>query len=248
MVLNDRSKTGARGIRVAGAAVLAALMLTGSSKPCEAQGMMQLTVPSKEYTLGRFHYTPPQVDGWRQLANVTDSFSMVYAEQTGEDAIETRFGVAIEVHEIPGGTQIESAAALANLSKKQMAEARGADLVALSPVEAVPSIENLYTYRLLVRSPIEGQPDAYEVYYVAMAPDKTQYLVAQCITKTQDYGNEIYFNQFYGSLASIRYVPEGTASSTDAPKDAASAAGKTGEGDEKAKDAGAADDAAPAAN
>jgi hypothetical protein len=195
--------------------------------PAFAQDFMQLDVVAPEYTLGGFKYTPPKTDGWRQMANVKQSLSLVYAQQPEPDKIETVFGVAMEAHEIPEGVQVESAAALAATSANQMAEARKADLVARSPVEAVPSIENLYTYRLLVRAPVAGMPDGYEIYYVMMSPDKKQYLVIQCIAKVQDYGNQIYFTEFYGSLASLRWAPDGAkaeAPKADAPKAAPPAA------------------------
>ena len=172
-----------------------------------AENTVQLTVPAPEYTLGRFKYQAPKTDGWRQLSDIRDGLSMVYAEQKTEDTIETRFGVVMEVHEIPENVQVEGAPALADLSRKQMVEARKADLVGQSAIEAVPSIDNMYTYRLLVRSPVKDMPDAYEIYYVAMAPDKSQYVVIQCITKTPDYANDLYFTEFYGSLASLKYVP-----------------------------------------
>jgi hypothetical protein len=178
------------------------------ASPSFAQGMMQLDQLAKEYTLGRFKYVPPLADGWRQIANAKESLTLVYAEQKTPETIETMFGVAMEAHDIPPETHVESAAALADLSRKQMAETRKAELVALSAIEQVPSIENMYTYRLLMRAPVEGKPDAYEVYYVMTSPDKTQYLVIQCITKTPEYGNELYFNQFYGSLSSVKYTPD----------------------------------------
>jgi hypothetical protein len=154
------------------------------------------------------------------MANVKQSLSLVYAQQPEPDKIETVFGVAMEAHEIPEGVQVESAAALAATSANQMAEARKADLVARSPIEPVPSIENLYTYRLLVRAPVAGMPDGYEIYYVMMSPDKKQYLVIQCIAKVQDYGNQIYFTEFYGSLASLRWsadAAKANAQKADAP-------------------------------
>ncbi|MFN2375695.1 MAG: hypothetical protein ABR538_04110 [Candidatus Binatia bacterium] len=178
---------------------------------------MQLTVPASQYTLGRFVYQAPSMEGWRQLANVRSSLSLVYAEQQAEDVIETRFGVAIEVHDIPADAVVPDAAALADTSRKQMVELRKADLVAQSAIEAVPSIDNMFTYRLLVRAPLPDQPDAYEVYYVAMAPDKTQYVVVQCITKSQDYADQLYFMQFYGSLASLKYVPGADGGAASAP-------------------------------
>lgn len=207
-----------------------ALALTGAgARPADAQQMMQLIVPNKgEYTLGRFRYTPPSSDGWRQIANNVQTLSLLYALQKEEDKIDTIFGVAIEVHEIPDSVQVESAAALADLSRKQFAEQRKDDLVALSGIEPVPGVENLYTYRLLVKTPVEGRPPQYEVYYVMTAPDRSQYLVIQCITKEQDYDKQIYFNELYGSLASLRYVPEeGAAGAGAAPsKDAAAPATK----------------------
>lgn len=206
---------------------LAGALIGTAVLPAAAQDVMQLVVPSKkEYTLGRFRYSPPTSDGWRQIANNTSTLSLVYALQKAEDQIETLFGVAAEVHEIPETVHVESAAALADLSRKQFAEQRKEDLVALSGIEAVPGVENLYTYRLLVKTPIADRPPQYEVYYVMTAPDKTQYLVIQCITKTQDYDKDIYFNELYGSLASLKYVPEeGAAKSPGDPAPAEKPAG-----------------------
>jgi len=184
-------------------ATLAALAV-----PAVAQEMMQLNAPMAEYKLGHFKYQAPQVDGWRQIANIQDTLSLVYIEQKPEDQkLDTRFGVAMESHAIPPGTVVEGAAALAELSRRQMVEARKADLVGMSAIQPIASIENLYTYRLLVHSPIKGDPDVYEVYYVIMSPDKKEYIVVQCMTKSQDYESQLYFQQFYGTLASLKYVP-----------------------------------------
>lgn len=201
--------------------VLAAWCAVGSA---DAQDTMQLNVPAPEYTLGGWVYKAPSDDGWRQIANIKESLSLVYAEQVTPESIETRIGLAMEVHPIPEGTAVESAAALADLSRQQMAEGRGTELVALSGIEAVPSIENMYTYRLLVHAPVPDMPDAYEVYYVALAPTKTEYLVIQVITKTQDYSNQLYFQQFYGSLASLKYLGRDKASS-ESKSDSAKLAG-----------------------
>jgi hypothetical protein len=192
--------------KLAAAFAIVTTILGGSGAPASlADDTMQLNVPAPEYTLGRFKYNAPRTDGWRQLANVKDTLSLVYANQPEPDKIETVFGVAIEVHEIPPGTDVKDAAALTALSANQMAEARKEDLVARSPIEAVPTLDNIYTYRLLVHAPVKDQPDAYEVYYVALAPDKSQYVVIQCITKTPDYANELYFTELYGSLATLKY-------------------------------------------
>lgn len=206
----------------------AALWLSVLATSASAQGMMQLDSPKQEYSLGGFRYRPPMVDGWRQVANVQSSLSLVYVERKSEETIETIFGVVFEAHDIPAETKVESAAALADLSRKQMAEARKDDLAGLSPIEAVSSIDNLYTYRLLVHSPIKGDPDVYEVYYVLMAPDSKQYVVVQGITKTQDYAAQIYFTQFYGSLASLKYAG-GTAADKPAGDGKAAQVSKTAE-------------------
>jgi hypothetical protein len=197
-------------------------MTSGAFSPAAAQDVLQLDPVKKEYTLGRFRYQPPQTDGWRQIANMTNALQMVYAEKKGEDKIETKFGVALESHDIPPNVQVPNAASLAELSRKQISEQRKDDLIEAFPIQPVPSIENLYTYRLFVHPPIaeEGgvkNPDAYEVYYVMTAPDKTQYMVIQCITKVPQYENELYFTEFYASLTSLRYVPEAGVNAPAAP-------------------------------
>lgn len=220
-----------------GLALVQAMALLVGAGRAGAQGMMQLDVPAARYTLGSFTYEAPKADGWRQVANIQDSLALVYAEQKDEGAIDTRFAVTMEAHDIPENAIVEDAAALADQSRKQMAESHKDDLVGQSGVEAVPSIDNLYTYRLLVHSPVKGDPDVYEVYYVSLSPDKKQYLVMQCITKTQDYANEIYWTEFYGSLASLRYAPKGAA-----PVDAATGAAQDSSG--TAKNASGAEPAA----
>ncbi len=205
------------------ALVFTTFALATAPLPASAQEYMQLNTPAAEYTLGRFKYKAPQTDGWRQMANIQTSLSLVYALQPEPDKIDTVFGVVMEAHDIPPEATVEGAAALAAASANQMAEARKDALVARSPIEAVPGIEHTYTYRLLVHSPVEGQPDGYEIYYVMMAPDKSQYLVIQCIAKNQDYGNQLYFTEFFGSLASLRYEAAGAATKPDAAKPAAEA-------------------------
>jgi hypothetical protein len=216
----NRPKAKWAALRPLLAAATVALML--EARPAASQNLTQLDVPAAEYTLGHFKYKAPKTDGWRQMSNVTASLSLVYALQPEPEKIDVRFGVGMEAHDIPAGAPVEDAAALAAVSANQMAEARKEDLVARSPIEPVPSIQNLYTYRLMVHSPAQGQPDVYEIYYVMMSPDKKQYLVIQCFAKEDDYANQIYFTEFYGSLASLRYDPN-VGSAADPPKPAAAA-------------------------
>ncbi|HEY2775545.1 MAG TPA: hypothetical protein VGK20_16005 [Candidatus Binatia bacterium] len=208
------------GLRAA-AAACAAAWLTTSCPAAVAQAITQLNIPQNEYAIGGFHYNPPKMDGWREIANLKDTFALIYAEQKEETKIDTRFGVTFESHDIPDSVQVPDAAGLALLSRDQMADSHKTDLVAKSPIEPVPSIPNLYTYRLLVHVPVKDMADAYEVYYLMASPDRRHYLVAQCVTRTQDYANDLYFTQFYGSLTSLKYVPSDVAA---APAGAATAA------------------------
>ncbi|HYB97867.1 MAG TPA: hypothetical protein VEC57_01920 [Candidatus Limnocylindrales bacterium] len=211
----------------------AALWLGLAPDHALAQGLLQLDPIPPEYTLGRFQYTPPRHDGWRQIANSTQSLQLVYVEQTpGSDQINTKFGVVMEAHDIPAGTQIPSPSWLAELSRKQQADARKDEITGVSPILLVPGTTNIYTYRFLAKTPPgAAEPDAYEVYYVTMSPDEKQYLVVQCITKEKTYENQLYFQQFYATLSSIRYQ-------ADAAGAAPGASGTSG-------DAKAAGDAAP---
>ncbi|HYC54239.1 MAG TPA: hypothetical protein VEL28_04800 [Candidatus Binatia bacterium] len=174
----------------------------------QAQPMLQLDPIPPKYTLGRFEYEPPRADGWRQIANSTQSLQLVYVEQMpGSDEINTKFGVVMEAHDIPAGTQIPTPHYLAELSRTQQAEQRKSDITGVSPILLVPGTTNIYTYRFLAKTP-EGasEPEAYEVFYVTMAPDESQYLVIQCITKEKTYENQVYFTQFYATLPSIKHL------------------------------------------
>jgi hypothetical protein len=213
-------------------AALAAAFALAAPTAAPAQDMMQLNVPAAEYSLGRFKYVPPKVDGWRQIANMKDALSLVYAEQLPDEKIETKFGVAFEAHDIPEENRaaISGAAQLAEMSRAQITEQRKADVVSQDPITQVGNNPNLFTYRLLVHSLMQGEPDTYEVYYVMIAPDKAQYLVVQCITKTPNYQNEVYWAQFFGSLTSLRYDPNAAPTAEPARKadDPAAPAGDSG--------------------
>ena len=206
------------------AALLATLAMP--ARPAGAQEMLQLVVPQPEYTLGGFKYRPPQADGWRQMSLSPETLSLVYAERKSEsdESINTHFGAAFEAHKIPDGVKVESPKQLAELSRTQISAAREADLVKAEDVQQVASNPDLYWYRLLVHSPIKGDPDGYEVYYVLTSPDRKQYLVIQGITKAQDYQNQVWFTQFYGSLATLKYDAAAAAAAAAAP----AATGATG--------------------
>lgn len=192
-----------------------------------AQGTAQLDPVAKSYTLGRFAYEAPLADGWRQLANAKDSLQLVYAEQLEDNKINTRCHVVLEIHELPADSGVPGVAELAEVGRRQMGDRVKAEMAAISPVAAVPGVENIYTYRFLLHGPPEMGSDYYQVYYVALAPDKTQYVVIQLNTKDMDYENQIYFQQFYATLARLKYQAPAAANVPGAGAAGSAGAGAT---------------------
>ncbi len=221
------------------AIVLAAATSSGSAL---AEDMAQLDPLAKSYTLGRFHYEGPDADGWRQVANATDSLQLVYAEQLEENKINNRCYIVMEVHDLPAEAGSPAASDLAERGRRQRTEGVKEQLAALSPIAAVPGVDNTYTYRFLLHGPPELGADYYEVYYVMLAADKSQYVIMQVNTRDLDYENQLYFQQFYATLAKLKYQASVVA---DAAKSAgATAATGAGEGTKPAASPAAA--AAPA--
>lgn len=217
------SRRGMAGLRVCGFAfafVLTWVCVGG------AQNVLQFDPPKPEYTLGGFRYKPPLFDGWRQLANATQYLQLMYIESPEEGKLDTRFAVIYEVHEIPPEAEVRDAASLAEISRRQMGEKRKPDLVGVSPIAPVPGTKvDMYTYRFLTKAPPEVGHNVYEVYYVAISADQKQYLVIQCITKSETYENELYFQQFYASLADLTF-PEAESPAAPSPSAEGESAGK----------------------
>ncbi|MBI5506926.1 MAG: hypothetical protein HY899_19235 [Deltaproteobacteria bacterium] len=215
---------------VAGALALAA---GPSVAPAFAQDMAQLDPLAKNYTLGGFRYEGPDADGWRQVANAADSLQLVYVEQLEEGKFNTRCHVIIEIDNVAPEFGKPEAAGLAEAGRRQQMEKAKDKLAAVSPIAAVPGVVDTYTYRFLVHGPADLGKDFYQVYYVVLSPDKSQYVVMQVNVLDQDYENQLYFQQFYATLAKLKYQ---TPAGDGGAKDAASDAGKPAAGD-TAKDA-----------
>lgn len=205
-------------------AAVAAIVIPALAASAFAQGMMQLVAIAPEYKLGHFRYEAPRVDGWRQDANAVGALSLIYAEQGQEGAINIRFGLVAESAAIPPDAGVKDAATLAETSRRQMEAQRKPDILEVFPPEPVPSVENLYHYRFRVRTPSPENPTAYELYYVLMAPDRSEYVVMQGITRTEQYKDELYYMQFYGSLASLKWQAGDAATPSGSAAPAAPAA------------------------
>lgn len=203
----------ARALAAAGAAIAFVAMMPGAT--AHAQGTAQLDPVAKTYTLGRFKYEAPQFDGWRQIANAPDTLQLVYAEQMEGNQINTRCHVVLEVYDLPAESRPPGVAELAEAGRKQLGAKVKDQMVAASLTAPVPGVENVSTYRFLLHGPPEMGSDYYQVYYVALAPDKSQYVVMQVNTKDTDYENQMYFQQFYATLARLKYeAPAGAAAAS----------------------------------
>jgi len=212
-------------LRAAVVGAVAVMQVVGATGAF-AQDMAQYDPLAKSYTLGRFQYKGPDADGWRQIANETANLQLVYVEQLEGGKFNTRCHVIFESADVPAAFGSPSAAALADASRREQRDKLKDQVAGASPVAAVPGAENVYTYRFLLHGPPELGSDYYQVYYVALAPDKSQYVVVQLNVLDQDYENQLYFQQFYGTLPNLKYQAAATPGAEDAAKRASEDAAK----------------------
>lgn len=152
------------------------------------------------YQIGDFQYRPPMVDGWRQITSTASTLALVYAETVASDQINTRMQVDAEAFAVPDPAMIQDLLWLTEQGQAQQVKERGDTLVAFSKITPVESNKDVQSYALVTRV---GSEDFHEIFYVALAPDKTSYLVAKMTTKEPDHRQQIYFKQFEESLASL---------------------------------------------
>ncbi len=221
-------------MRLLKSAALLALMLVGVLSwvggTAQAQGLTQLDPVAPKYTLGSWAYEAPQFDGWRQLASSTRTLDLVYAERVDDERINTRIAVTLGAFDIPEEARpTADPALLAELSRRQQIKAREGQDLLFSAVEPVPGDNGLQTFSLVTRDG-EGNNALHESFYVALAADRSEYLVVQMATQEMDFAGQGYFQQFFASLASLRSsiaqaAPEGAsddaASTDEAPAAAA---------------------------
>jgi hypothetical protein len=209
--------------RFRGFALTALALLVAA--PAAAQVQTKYVAPSDGYTIGGFRYAAPTSDGWRQVASGGEALELVYLESLGQDQVNGRAYVAMQAAEIPGDSPVKDLEGLATLSRNQQMEARGDNLVAYSPTALVAGRQDMRTFRLVTS--MAGEPDRklFEVFYVALAPDISQYLVMNFATNDEDYENQLFFAQFFASLASVGFRDDAGDKAATAPAgDAAPAA------------------------
>jgi hypothetical protein len=180
------------------------LAVLAISTTAAAQGVSVYAPVMPQYQFGEFEYTPPKEDGWRQVASSQSGFILVYAEQVPPDQINTRVQIEAEAFAVPDPRVIQGLMWLTEQGQAQQVKERGEKLIAFSKIRPLASSKNVLSYALVTRT---GGEDVQEVFYVALAPDKTSYLVVKMTTKEPDYRQQAYFSQFEGSLASLVHKP-----------------------------------------
>ncbi len=184
------------------AAFFFAAMVAAPISQAHAQGFTQLVVLQEEYDLGVFKFKPPTFDGWRQVAAGPRGLEFVYAERLDATRINTRVHVKVITVDIPEDASIEGIDQLAELSRKQQVESRGTFVVEPGKVEDVPGSNHMKTYTIVSKQGSELK--LHEVFFVAIAGDKSEYAVVQLQTQEDDYEDSLYYAQFYGSIASLK--------------------------------------------
>ena len=182
---------------------LALVVLLQVPSAALAQETMVLTAPPEEYRSGGFAYRPPTGPGWRRLAAAGNGLRLVFAERAGEGAINMRCEFIAEAHPIPDPALVEGAAALAELGRSQQLRERGESLASATPVIALAGGSGFQTYTLVSKL---GETEVYESFFVALAPDKSEYWIAKATSKEKDHQRTSYWSDLFGSLASLRFV------------------------------------------
>lgn len=171
-----------------------------------AQGGVSVYAPlAPKYQLGDFDYEGPTVAGWRQVTSAENMFILVYAEEIDGGQINTRAQVNAESYKIPdGAADGRDTLWLTEQGQAQQVKERGDKLVAFSKITPIESNPSVMSYSLVTK--IDGV-DMFETFYVALAPDKTSYIVGKLTTKDIDFRTQPYFSQLEASLKSLRHAP-----------------------------------------
>jgi hypothetical protein len=170
--------------------------------PAGAQQMTMLAPLASEYVVGGFQYTPPGGGGWRQLAESTDGFRLVYADKLPDEKINMRAELVAQAFEIPDPALTSDALSLARVSQSQQLKKMGDALVAFSAVKKVADDPEVGLFTLVSKA---GDVDAFETFAVALAPDKSAYLVAKLTTREKQFRDAPYYKGFVASLGNLEF-------------------------------------------
>ena len=179
------------------------------------------------YRIGRFDYVPPAGDGWRQVGLAPDEVHLVYAELPDAENVEFRLDLVIHAFDVEDPAAVPDAAALARISHQQQAAKRKGSLVAMSDVFSVAGGDQLYAFTLVSRSP---KGDYFERFYVGLAPDRSQYVVAKATTGDPSYEQAPFWRPLQESIVTLRYRREADEQGAPADPDETSQSSGTGDG------------------
>jgi hypothetical protein len=98
-------------------------------------------------------------------------------------------------------------------------------VVAMSNIQQLQSPVPVFEYTLVVK--LGEEKERYITYFVALAPDKTQYFAAKLETQDSDYRDQSYFAPLHASMESLSFPPaEKPKTDAAAPSDKPAAAEK----------------------
>jgi hypothetical protein len=171
-----------------------------------AQGVSMLNPIAPTYTLLGFVYTPPKTDGWRELTSQPDAVRIVYAEQLDPAQINTRADFTVQSFPIDAPAKVPDAITLTQLSMSQRLDEKkqetATEVVAISrPQQLVGEVP---TFEYELRLKVNGE-EVFEDYFVALAPDKSQYLAAKMVTKDKDFRELPYFKPLQDSMTALKF-------------------------------------------
>jgi len=220
--------------RVGFSALLSAFLLLSAAGPGWTQlGVTVLSPLQEQYRIGGFDYRPPAGDGWRETGKTDNELRLVFAVQLPDStSVDMRAEFIAHAFAVEDANLVADASELASKSLEQQSARRRGTLVALTRVESVAEAEGVYAFTLVSRG--NGQ-DYFERFYVALAPDRSEYISAKLTTKDTDLDKTPYLGPLQSSLASLTHdsarVAAGEGPKADAPneKESQPSAGSVGQ-------------------
>jgi len=183
------------------------LVLLLAATQAAAQDYTALTPLVRTYSLLGFSFQSPKGDGWREVGSAPDAVQLVYAEQLTPDTINTRLAFEGHAFVILDQSKAPDAATLAQLSMSQrLREAKdaGQELVAMSKIAPVQADVPVFEYTIVLKL---DQKDRFLNYFVAMAPDKTQYFAAKLETEDLNFRDQPYYAPLRESIGTLKFTP-----------------------------------------
>ena len=169
-----------------------------------AQEFSVLAPMQPTYRIGGFNYSAPGADGFRQVAAASSGFRIVYAVQHPDERIETLADIVAEAFAISDAERqfVGDVATLAEVSERQQVAEREGRVKAFSRVAPVETASDVYSFTIVTKL---DERDLFEVFFLGLARDKSEYFIAKMSTTETDHAESDYFGAFVSSLASLRH-------------------------------------------